>query len=871
MKMFRSARLPRLALRSPVALLLLAGACTGDSPQPTNVAIDPEGVLGILRCEVTVASGDMTCVDASGAPASAARAEAGGPSLVQRTYGGQGTYVRLTNGANSRVGNVFSMYVTVQNLASLAMGTGDGATRHGDGVRIFFSTLPYATGGDVGEVTVANPTGTTMFTAMDQPYFQYGGSIGGTDQGELGADGVLASAETSLWKNWLFNLDAGVSSFAFVVLVRTQTAPGSLATVAPQVTGISPATLVPGQTVTLTGYNFNATPASNTVRIGGVVATVTGGTTTTLNVVVPCMVSGSKTVQVRQGGMLGVAVSAPLQANDRALDVGESAIVTSAADVGCNVLMPTGALSRYVMAVYNTSTSPGSTAAFQVTADGSTPAAASPAPAAARAPALSAAQLQAQRQEDAHLRIMETSRRENDRLRALFANDARMRPRYNVSVNADPPPVTRTIRVFDANGGSCNNYYSVTATRVYYNGKIAIYEDDATPAGLKASANAAMQGYYNAIGDQYNADMEPVVRNNFGDPLLRDASTDNNGVLIALFTPLINNNFAGVAGFVVACDQYPNSPTNLASNFGEYFYAYQPTVVGTGYDTFTPDFWYWSIRATFIHETKHVASAARRVVNNAPFENAWLEEGTARHAEELWARSAVYNVGWKGNTGYGSAGAPGGIYCDYKRTDAACLATDPSRPSLNMYRHFSGLYTFMSNPTGCSPFGVTTDCGSSFYATSWSLVRYAIDRYGASDAAFLTALTSSTTQGATNLSTAAGVSLAQLMGGWALSLYADDYAGLASPGDDITMPTWNFRGIYSGLSAEFGFGNYPVVPQALTLGAIGTVSVPAVAGGGVQYFELSGMHGAAQILRLQGSGGGTLPSTLRVAIARLPY
>ena len=64
--------------------------------------------------------------------------------------------------------------------------------------------------------------------------------------------------------------------------------------------------------------------------------------------------------------MMGVATLAPLAANEHALAVGGSAIVTSAADVGCNVLLPTGAASKYVMAVYNTSSSPVSTAAFQV-------------------------------------------------------------------------------------------------------------------------------------------------------------------------------------------------------------------------------------------------------------------------------------------------------------------------------------------------------------------------------------------------------------------------------------------------------------------------------------------------------------------------
>jgi hypothetical protein len=873
MKMSRSPRLLGRVLRSPVALLVLAAACTDDSAAPpTSAIVDPEGVLGVLQCEVTVASGDMTCVDASATGASASRAEAGGPSLVTRTFGQNGTFVRLANSGNSRAGGVYSMNVTVQNLANLAMATPDGATRHAEGVRVWFNGDPVATRGP-GDVSVANATGTAMFTAANQPYFQYGGSIGGTDQGELGADGVLASAETSTAKSWQFNLDATVEAFSFYVYVRTETAPGTLQTVAPQVAGVSPSPMVPGQAATLTGSNFSLVPGSNTVRIGGTLATVTGSTATTLTVVVPCVASGNVAVQVTQGGMTGVATTAPLAANEHALAVGGSAIVANAADVGCNVLLPTGAASKYVMAVYNTSSAPGSTVAFQVASSD----AAAALPAAAAGPSLSRvstggpavpARMALGAQEgDVHLRIMETSRREHERLRTVFANDARMRPRHNVTVNADPPPATKTIRLFNVLGTSCNDYVTVTATRVYYNGKIAIYEDDATQAGLKAGANAAMQDYYNRIGDQFNADMEPIVRNNFGDPLLRDAVTDANGVLIALFTPKLNG--TGAAGFVVSCDQFPNSATNGASNFGEYFYAYQPTVVGTGYGSFTPDSWYWSIRATFIHETKHVASHAARVVNGANFENSWLEEGTARHAEELWARQAVYNVAWKANTGYGSAAAPGSLYCDYRQTSAACLATDPSRPSLNMNRHFDGLFSFMGNPTAYSPFGATSLGGSSWYATSWSLVRYAIDRYGASDAAFLSALNSSTTRGTTNLADRAGVSLEQLMGGWALAMYADDYPGVASPGLDIQMPTWNFRSIYSGLATDWGDPNYPLVPQALTLGSFGTVSVPSVAGGGVAYFELSGTHAAKQILKLAGSGGGALPSTLRVAIARI--
>jgi hypothetical protein len=115
------------------------------------------------------------------------------------------------------------------------------------------------------------------------------------------------------------------------------------------------------------------------------------------------------------------------------------------------------------------------------------------------------------------------------------------------------------------------------------------------------------------------------------------------------------------------------------------------------------------VRSTFIHESKHVASQAARTDKGAPYESAWLEEGTARHSEELWARQSIYDVAWKGNTGYGSAAAPNSIYCDLRPTDSACTASDPRRPSLNMFRHFSSIYTYLSSSNSAllSPFGAT--------------------------------------------------------------------------------------------------------------------------------------------------------------------
>lgn len=910
----------RRVIAAAVSLPLALAAC-GDRGQPTHLAPAdqplPAGSLAVLRCDASVATSSVVCEPvAPGTRLSAARYDV-------HTIGGQGTYVRLTSsGVSYNSGTqTFAFNLTVQNLASLAMGTADGATRHAGGVKVFLQDGPTVTSGS-GTITVANPTGTDAFTSASQPYYQYGGQIGGVDQAELGADGILSPAETSSAKNWQFTMPLTVTTFAFLLYVNTETPSGTLATVAPQVSSISKDTLVTGDTVVLTGANFNATLASNTVSIGGQTATLLAGSTTQLTAVVPCIGTGATSVQVTQGGMKGGSYGTRARVrNQRSLGVGQGLVVTSGAEAACNELTATGAASRYIVAVFNDNSSPAANSPFQLTADAGTDAVggavqnrvpAAPESNAVQAPVRAASLdqymgiAQTKLADARHLDLMEKNRAAYEQGRREFPRGRAPRGmRVNRDVVYGDPPATRQFRVSNisppAGQTICSSFYVVNATRVYYNGKLAIYEDDATPAGLRASDNASMATYYQQIGDQFNADMEPIVRNNFGDILRRDAEMDNNGIEIALFTPRINNTFSGVAGFVVSCDQFPNNDTTTtprapggpytgldatgatasfgASNLGEYFYAYQPTINSTGFGTVgTPDYWYRTIRSTFIHESKHVAAFSARVANNAPsFEASWMEEGLARHSEELWMRNAVDNQAWKSNIPFGSAANPINVYCDLRTTAAECNA-NPRRPSVNMLRHFNPMYTemFGQNARLLSPFGATaSDTQSFWYAISWSLIRYAVDRYGTSDAAFLGALTQSTTTGTTNLTARAGVSLDQVLGGWALSLAADDHPLLAGPpSPDIQFPTWNMRSIYAGLNTDpnaSGFTlAYPLVPTQLAFGSFSPTAIATLRGGGVLWYEISGTQTNPQLLRLQVAGALAPASTnLRVAVARI--
>jgi len=210
-------RMRTAAVRVLLAGLPILAACsdrtTGPSTirDPADLPPLPRGTIAVLSCTAQRAAATVECETVAPAPAG----QKNGPRANLRLLGGQGTNVRLTSSAVAYNGGteVFSFNLTVQNLITLGLATADGATRHENGVQVFFATGPSTLTG-TGEITVVNATGVGTFTAGGQHYFQYGGSIGGVDQTELGADGILSTAETSTAKNWQLGMPATVGTFA---------------------------------------------------------------------------------------------------------------------------------------------------------------------------------------------------------------------------------------------------------------------------------------------------------------------------------------------------------------------------------------------------------------------------------------------------------------------------------------------------------------------------------------------------------------------------------------------------------------------------------------------------------------------------------
>ena len=668
-------------------------------------------------------------------------------------------------------------------------------------------------------------------------------------------------------------ISAGTATITATSEGRNATATVTVVT-GPTLLSVTPATLVPGAAATLTGVLFDAIPSNNTVTVQGQPAVVQSATPTQLVVTVPCLATGTAGVRVRVGGVATGLVNMPLQATQRTLAVGQAVVTTDDVSSYCNELVTGGASSRYVVAVFSSATSQNTLTDFDLFGN---LAPLAPEPALVRttatapvaAPVADAGTLEQRRRDAAHASFLERDRQLYATLRArpLPLAERVARPRAADVVIGDK-------RSLYFNYASCNDSTQVIRARAVYIGtKTIVWEDSAN--ALVAGTSAALASVYARIGQVFDLDQYNTVKNGFGDPLRRDPITDNDGKVHMIFTQKLNGTSA--AAYVTSCDQFPRGFGAQGSNFGEFFYGMVPTTSTPNVNsTASPDGWFAFMERTVVHEVKHIASVASRYANLAPvLEEAWLEEGTARQAEELWSRSALYNAAFRGNTGFGTA-ASNGIFCDFARADATCAANDAlRRPSYGMRRHFNEILPKLQEPWNWSPYGDGTgQSGSVFYQTTWSLVRFAIDRYGASDNAFLTALTQSSAAGTANLAAQAGVPIDRLIGLWGLALYLDDSPGLASPSADISIPTWNLRSIYAGLNAQAAWVSrfptpFPLTATPLTFGAF-SPRLLGLRGGAHAYFEISGVPGATQLLNLRSTtAGAATPTTLRIAIARV--
>ncbi|HEX2202224.1 MAG TPA: hypothetical protein VHG91_02945 [Longimicrobium sp.] len=196
----------RLLKGAAVLPVLLAAACA--DRHPTTAAPSPEAPvepLAKFQCAASTKSEVVACTLVSMPPLEVS---------YDRILGGQNQYIRMaSSGVSYDPGTqIFSFNATVQNLTSLLMGTTDGTTVSGAGVKAYFPTAPTVTSG-TGSVTAANADGLDGTLPGPNnvgtfPYYAYWG------YGE-----ILSPYEISSARQWQLNVPSTVVTFSFTVLI----------------------------------------------------------------------------------------------------------------------------------------------------------------------------------------------------------------------------------------------------------------------------------------------------------------------------------------------------------------------------------------------------------------------------------------------------------------------------------------------------------------------------------------------------------------------------------------------------------------------------------------------------------------------------
>lgn len=656
--------------------------------------------------------------------------------------------------------------------------------------------------------------------------------------------------------------------------------PAPIAT-APVIGSVSAPTLVPGQSVVVQGSGFGSTPSANTVLLDGVPLTVTAASPTQLSLALPaaaqfaCEPTRTVALQVGTSGGIG-ATTVRLQVGaQRTLAVGQSVALTTAAEARCQEFV--GAPGRYLLTVPNAARATGAAAIGVRLAGMASGAAGAPtvlaSPGAAAhswSPALPGTSIATRR---ARARFAAHQARLEASVAIAAAAPGVGRPaarRASLVASAVAPPVGSIVPVrIPMFGPSCGTFTAIGARSVYAGAHVVILEDTIRTIDGRATLAGQMDDAYAALGAELDG-RGWAIATQFGDPLALDAALDDNDRVLVVFSPRVNQRAGGaILAGAVPCDFFSRAIFEQ-SNVGEYLYAQVPTALVGGFDPGSVARWRQEMRATLVHELKHLVSFAERLSRGWPLEQPWLEEATARHAEELFARD-VFAVARSSNAGFAAT-----LACELSPTLPACV--DAPRA---MAPHFDGLWDFLAAPTARTPLGPVQEGDFSFYGSGWALTRWVLDDLGLAEATTYRALTASAQAGVANLEARSGRNWDELLTQWSLAMVTDDRPGFAPLSPRLRFAAWDLRSIFQGLCDVAGecitppetpsryARPWPVVAQSVTGGQF-TLDIAAIVPGGFAVVDLVVPSGVGnQVIELRGPGSTALPASARLAIVRV--
>jgi len=686
----------------------------------------------------------------------------------------------------------------------------------------------------------------------------------------------------------------------------------------PAINSVSPAVLGEGIEIEVTGQRFSPDPASNTVRIGGVLATVLEASTTRLLVRTPavvCVPSGIVEVVVEVAGEPSSPFQVPFEAGSAiSLNPGEFRLLTGAA-AECLRLSETTESSAFLVGIQSTTGNPDiltpvsvigtrgqpqastSMGAISGSSTGIAPQAVdagswAPLPARPRsipfpdvARALEAssgastrassdlrsrhhaaeAGLRAREQEIMAPRLA-TGSPSRGMQHAGMTDGAAGAPGDAVATATVPASVqpgdTLTINIPDIRAASfCQTGIPVQVVVRRVGSEGIWLEDVLNPQpGLSSSD-------YSALGAQFDNVTLPRLRTHFGEP----TDIDGNGRIVMVISQQVNR-FGDILGFVVASDFFPSTGPNScpASNEGEFYYSITPdpdgvipVPSGRSQSRRTLDQFRSETPWLAAHETTHIIQFGRRIQSGAStFATIWELEGQATLAEEVVGFDAL-GLAPRQNLGFSVAfNVPEASPVDWFINAFVDLA---------VYYGFESQTSRVSGaPAACSWLGridVSGPCNSGRlpYGVSWSFLRWLSDHYGeqfaGGEAEMHRRLVEASVAGFPAIEQVVGESRSSLLAYWAASLYTDGRLP-ASADPRLSFPGWNLRNIEEAL-----FETARLQPQTLSFN--GFTTTRSVAAGSSHYMRVSGPAHPGFAMRTTTQAGTPLPAHMQVWVVRL--
>lgn len=663
-------------------------------------------------------------------------------------------------------------------------------------------------------------------------------------------DGIAAAHWTLGTTVGAYQAQASVADSAVGDIVDL---PGSPVTftasaVAYDVSAVAAAPPVVGDTVTIEGMGFDPDASANAVTIGGLPATVVGGTQTSLSVEVPsfgCVPVTDRMFVVERGAN---ADSLSVQVEPEGalrLAVGGRVVLDDPSDYCLQFL--SGGTEEYLVGLTSTRRLSGEMSFSLVGYDG-----VGPAPVAPTAAPVARASISGDLFADApELRLRDWEERFLASGVEGLSTGSLAAPVQSAAAFASGPdglsspsaaPVTGdvlSLRVPTITADPCNDYTAISATVLAVGPHVVIALDDQVTAGplLLSGISGALNTLITTFSDKIWA----LGTQYFGLP----SDLDGNQSITVVLSPVVQS--LGVPALTTVVDHVARA-TCPSSDEGEIIYVTVPSAptVLEMTDLFT------TAQPDLAHHLTHIIQHARRLSLGGGALPLLVGEGQAETAIEI--------VGMA-------------IRGDAPRLDYGAADLDPLglwyRPRFDRLSYLFGWDGATGKvdgaPESCSLFGyggLAVSCDPEYApGMAWGFMRYITDRFGTGypggEEAFQQALVSASPTGdvLAGLEALLGTSVADVMVEWAMTLYTDGRVSAAAS-SELQFQSWNLEDVYGSLSAEQRL-------QPITYGFTSFAQASGVVGGGTSYTLISTgtTHGPLSV-RARDPIGGTLSTAM---------